>query len=322
MAINAAVRLLAAGIGALVLLGSLARIKLTAEPQPEPPPAAQSSATATAPASATSDSPKVSSVSVRTARAKLAEMLIDPPYEFDPAGMKASDFGPFFTGEASVTRTETVLLADTPYETTLTVIEGAAGGPTVFVVAGIHGDETAGYSAGNLLKEVPIAAGRLFVISPANMAGAANNSRYVADGLDLNRSFPGRADGNVAERVADAIYRQVKDAKPDLLLDLHEARMTMSDKSDYLGSSLIYSDLSGMEELFFDLLLATQAGELCSEPFVYYAPGPAGSINRTATERLDIPAITVETFRGYPLERRIADQLAVVQYVLDYYDML
>ena len=39
-------------------------------------------------------------------------------------------------------------------------------------------------------------------------------------------------------------------------------------------------------------------------------------------QELKIPAITVETFRGYPLERRIADQLDVVQYALRYYGMI
>lgn len=323
MAINTAARLLAAGIGALVLLaGALAGGQNFGQ-QPSPvTPTGQSGAAVTAPANASSDSAAVAGSTARATRETLAEMLIDPPYNFDPAQMRASDFGPFFTGIATVTRTETALLTGTPYETTLTVIEGAAAGPTVFVVAGIHGDETAGYSAGNLLKDVSIAAGRLCVISPANANGVANNSRYVADRLDLNRSFPGRPNGNAAERVADAIYRQVQEAQPDLLLDLHEARMVMSDKSDYLGSSLIYSDLADMDELFFDLLFATQTGEICSEPFAWYAPGPAGSVNRTVTGQLGIPAITVETFRGYPLERRIADQLAVVQYVLDYYDML
>ncbi len=287
--------------------------------RPETPFASSAAAASTSPMPSSPDS---ESMPARATRAELAEMLIDPPYHFDPAAMRAADFGPFFTEEMPVTRTETTLLSGTPYNTTLTVVAGATEGPTVFVIAGIHGDETAGYTAGNLLKDVSIAAGRLCIISPANTGGVANNSRYVADRLDLNRSFPGRADGNAAERVADVIHHQIQGINPDLLLDLHEARLAVSDKADYLGSSLIYSDLTGMEDLFFDLLFATQTGALCSEPFDYYAPGPEGSINRTVTEKLGIPAITVETFRGYPLERRIADQLAVVQYVLGYFGML
>lgn len=320
MVINAAARLLMGGISVLALLAGAVAVGQNGAQQPifatPADPGGTTITTATPSGSAAAASP-----AVRATREALAEMLIDPPYTFNPDHMKASDFGPFFTGTAATVRTETVLLAGTPYETTLTVLEGAVDGPTVFVVAGIHGDETAGYSAGNLLKDISIAAGKLCVLSPANANGVANNSRYVTERLDLNRSFPGKADGNAAEQIACTILGQIEALQPDLLLDLHEARM-MSDKSDYLGSSLIYSDLAGMETLFFDLLFATQTGEICGEPFAWYAPGPEGSVNRTVTGQLGIPVITVETFRGYPLERRIADQLAIVQYVLGYYDML
>ena len=77
-----------------------------------------------------------------------------------------------------------------------------------------------------------------------------------------------------------------------------------------------------MEDLFFDLLFATQEGEVTSCPFGYNGPGPWGSMNRTVTDQLKIPAITVETFRGFPMERRVSDQLKVVAYVLRYKGML
>ena len=44
--------------------------------------------------------------------------------------------------------------------------------------------------------------------------------------------------------------------------------------------------------------------------------------NNTITTQLGIPTITVETFRGYEMERRIGDQLDVVQYVIRYYGMV
>ena len=45
-------------------------------------------------------------------------------------------------------------------------------------------------------------------------------------------------------------------------------------------------------------------------------------MNRTITEQLGVPTITVETFRGYEMEQRIGDQLAVVQYVLKDYGLV
>ena len=71
-----------------------------------------------------------------------------------------------------------------------------------------------------------------------------------------------------------------------------------------------------------ELLLATESGELCSERYNFFGPGPEGSVNHTVTTRLGIPTITIETYRGYPLERRIGDQLAIVEYVLGYYGLL
>ena len=138
---------------------------------------------------------------------------------------------------------------------------------------------------------------------------------------DLNRSFPGDPNGTMAERVADSIYQDIAKVDPIFLFDLHEARANKSDR-DFLGSSLIYTSLDKMSDMYMDLLMATETGDLCSERFNFYGPGPVGSINNTVTTNLEIPTITVETYRGYPLERRIGDQLAIVQYVLTYYGLL
>jgi len=85
----------------------------------------------------------------------------------------------------------------------------------------------------------------------------------------------------------------------------------------------IYWDYyAGMEDLYLELITATTTGEVGSEQFNFFAPGPIGSINNTVSMQLKIPVITVETYRGYPLERRIGDQLDIVEYVLDHYDMI
>lgn len=258
---------------------------------------------------------------MRADRSELSMMMVDPPYDFDPKEMLPGDFGEFFTEHYDVARSEQKIMEGTPYETTMTVIESAQPGPTVFVVAGVHGDEAAAWNAGYLLQKAEIKTGKLYVIAPGNALGAKNLTRYVVDKLDLNRSFPGNPNGNPAEQIADAILSQIKEAQPVMLLDLHEARNSSLSR-DYLGSSLIYTELDGMEDFFFDMMIATQMGDICSEPFAIHSPGPVGSINRTVTCELSIPSITVETFRGYPMERRISDQLDIVQYALRYYGMI
>ncbi len=310
-----------------LLLSACGQSPATASPAASEPLISSSAetATASAPLSGKTEEPteyrETSESPQRTSRDELLEMMIDPPYDFDPDNMLPSDFGDFFTTEHPVTKTEKKLMEGTDYEMTMTVIEGAEPGPTMFIVAGVHGDETAAWHAGNLIEKASVKAGKLYIISPANSNGAKNNTRYVTDKLDLNRSFPGSPYGNTAEKIADAILTEIKNAKPFFLFDLHEARIIQTNY-DYLGSSLIFTDLEGIGDLFFDLVFATETGEICSEPFNYHAPAPKGSINHTVTTRLKVPSLTVETFRGYPLERRIADQLDIVQYTMKFYNML
>lgn len=251
------------------------------------------------------------------------EVVIDPPYDFDPEQMLPKDFGDHFLAEYPV-ETSTYLLAEgTDVENEVFVIKGQEEGPSLYIVAGVHGGEIAGWMTGNLLKKTSIKAGTLYILSPANRWGASAEprSRYVTEQQDLNRSFPGDPQGNMAERVADSIYQDIQRVDPVFLFDLHEAQSNR-ENSDFLGSSLIYTSLDEMQELYMDLLLATESGEICSERFNFYAPGPVGSINNVVTNELGIPTITVETYRGYPLERRISDQLDIVEYVLTYYGLL
>lgn len=252
------------------------------------------------------------------------EVEIDPPYSFDPEQMVPSDFGDHFLNCNYPTTVSTYKIgAGTDIENEVTVLKGAEDGPVVYVVAGVHGDEQAGWEAGKQLKKISIRAGTLYILSPANRWGAdaRPHRRYIDGTYDLNRSFPGCADGNKGERVACSIYQDIKRINPVFLFDLHEARSN-NENQDFLGSSLIYTSLDKMSDLYLSLLLATERGQVGSERFNFFAPGPIGSLNNTVTTNLGIPTITVETYRGYPLERRIGDQLDIVEYVLDYYGML
>ena len=77
----------------------------------------------------------------------------------------------------------------------------------------------------------------------------------------------------MAQRVADSIYQDIQRVDPVFLFDLHEARANAENK-DFLGSSLIYTDLSEMSDMYLEMLMATESGELCSERFNFYGPGP------------------------------------------------
>ena len=254
------------------------------------------------------------------------EVVIDPPYDFDPDEMLPRDFGEHFLAEYDTETTTYILDSNGEFENEVVVLHGEEKGPVIYVVAGVHGNELAGWMTGNLLKKIDIKAGELHILSPANRWGAEADprTRYVTGEEDLNRSFPGDPEGNMAERVANYIYEDIMRVDPVFVFDLHEAAglSATTDEVDFLGSSLIYTSLDQMSDLYFNLIQATESGALCSERFGFYAPGPIGSINNTVTTNLGIPVITVETYRAYPMERRISDQLDIVEYVLNYYGMI
>ncbi len=263
-------------------------------------------------------------ISTSVSEVEAVEWVIDPPYDFDTDEMVASDFGGHFqTVYEGCTTSSYEIGTGTQWVNEVTVIEGAEEGPVIYVIAGVHGDEQAAWKAGQLLEDITIKAGTLYVLAPANPWGAyaETPSRYVSEQNDLNRSFPGDPEGTDSQQVAHIIYQDVIAVQPDFVFDLHEAR-NVSTTSDFLGSCLIFTSLDDMGDLFMEMILESEMGNLFSQPLNYYSPGPEGSVNRTITQELGIPTITTETFRGYEMESRITDQLDVVNYVLDYYGLV
>ena len=245
---------------------------------------------------------------------------IEPESNLDIRNMGFSDFGSFFTKQYPVTRDSYKLMEGKITETEVVHIHSATSGPVIYIVGGVHGDERAAWYSALLIREAPISCGDLYVLAPANANGARNVTRYVVGHEDLNRSFPGNPDGDDAEKLAFAIYQDIKEKRPDFVFDLHEA-ILMNESRDFLGSTYIFTELDGMEDLFFDLLVATESGAICHNEFGFTGPGPAGSVNAEVTKHLHIPTITVETFRGFDIYRRVYDQLDTIQFVLDFYGM-
>lgn len=97
-------------------------------------------------------------------------------------------------------------------------------GPTLLLLGGTHGDEVEGPVALlRLLRELGAEdfRGRVIVIPALNYPAVAACRRTApSDGLDLNRCFPGRAEGSFAEVLAhylDSVLLPLC----DLVLDLH-----------------------------------------------------------------------------------------------------
>lgn len=236
------------------------------------------------------------------------------PQAEDTTQWKIGDFVLRFAEQYQTEKTEHPFMADSEWENSVVCLKGEQDGPVVYFVCGLHGDETAGWTAGNLLKDATIKAGTVYILSPANLYGAQNDQRKTKSDRDANRYFPGAPDGFDAEQIDDAIYRDIIDKSPDLVLDLHEG-LVHTDGTDDLGNSIICEDVSLMGDLIWDIMLSAESGGLCGGLTLYGTP-PEGSLNHEVTKNLGIPVITVETSRGETLAQRVDKQLELAEFIL------
>ena len=118
----------------------------------------------------------------------------------------------------------------------ITIINGIEDGPTVLVLSGIHGSEY-----------IPIMASQKLAndLDPSNLRGAvilvhiANLPAYLGrtiysspvDGKNLNRVFPGKANGSLTEKIANFLVERVYPVA-DYALDIHSG-----DGNEKLGPS-------------------------------------------------------------------------------------
>lgn len=110
------------------------------------------------------------------------------------------------------------------------VISGRKSGPVLFVSAAIHGDELNGVEiVRRLLKRKILRSirGTLVAVPIVNVHGFLDQSRYLPDRRDLNRSFPGTPKGSIASRLAHIFTEQIV-AKADYGIDLHTGAINRS----------------------------------------------------------------------------------------------
>ncbi|MBT0586464.1 succinylglutamate desuccinylase/aspartoacylase family protein [Alteromonas oceanisediminis] len=115
------------------------------------------------------------------------------------------------------------LYTDTHMSIPVHVQRGKRPGPTLFVSSAVHGDELNGIEiVSRLLKSKSIKAlrGTLIAVPMVNVYGVLNQSRYLPDRRDLNRSFPGSRKGSLAGRIANLFLTEVV-KKCDYGIDLH-----------------------------------------------------------------------------------------------------
>jgi hypothetical protein len=97
-----------------------------------------------------------------------------------------------------------------------------SGGPSVAIVAGLHGNELNGIHAVNMLNKmlrVQRPKGTVHLFPLVNTFGADQaTKRWPYDDQDINHAFPGDPDGSVVQRIAHALFEST-DA--ELCIDVH-----------------------------------------------------------------------------------------------------
>ncbi len=136
------------------------------------------------------------------------------PIPIPAAGARAT--GEFtFAGDAGLEK----------YRWPFIVIRGASDGPSLLVTAGVHAAEYTGIEAairlGRTLDPTRIR-GTVVILPLLNRPGFYERSIYVnpEDNDNLNRLFPGRADGTWGERFAHRLLTEVI-TRFDRAIDLH-----------------------------------------------------------------------------------------------------
>jgi predicted deacylase len=118
------------------------------------------------------------------------------------------------------------------------VVCGRREGPVLFVSAAIHGDELNGVEIiRRLLKRKALSSvrGTLLAVPIVNVHGFLDQSRYLPDRRDLNRSFPGSRRGSVAARMAYTFMHEIV-AGADFGIDLHTGAINRSNLPQVRGN--------------------------------------------------------------------------------------
>lgn len=191
------------------------------------------------------------------------------------------------------------------------VLHGARPGPAVAVAAGIHGDEYDGMEAVRRLSaaiDPTRLAGTVVAIPCVNVVAFESASRESAiDGGNLNRLFPGNAQGSVTERIAAAFLREVV-PRVDVLVDLH----TGGAFGEIVPLTVVQHGYEG---------LALDLGRAAGHEYLWLGGDWAGTA-RLATLRAGRRAVTIEAGGGTYQDRTVALHLESALNILCHLGML
>jgi len=204
-------------------------------------------------------------------------------------------------------------------ELPLVELEGAADGPTLTLIAGVHGCE---YTSQLALRRLPALVdearlrGRIRLVPTVNVEAFFARSPFVSprDGKNLNRCFPGDPEGTYSEALAHVVTEELIKGS-DYLVDLHAGdmvedlyRFTISNASAVAGEARRMADAYGF-------------------PISIEEPAAKAAVNGSTSQlaaQLGIPGIIAESGRCGLVEeeavRHHLDGLSRLLAALELYD--
>ncbi|MGB7441942.1 MAG: succinylglutamate desuccinylase/aspartoacylase family protein [Coleofasciculaceae cyanobacterium] len=193
----------------------------------------------------------------------------------------------------------------------VTVVNGTTPGPRLWLSAAIHGDEINGVEIiRQVLEKIKPKSlcGTLIAVPIVNIFGFIEQSRYLPDRRDLNRSFPGSPRGSLAARLAHLFMKEVV-SRCTHGIDLH----TASDHRTNLPQ--IRANLKDAETY--------RCAKAFAAPLLMHANTRDGSLRQAATAQ-GIPILLYEAGEAQRFDReaievgvegvlRVMKELAMVE---------
>ncbi|MEM9694880.1 MAG: DUF2817 domain-containing protein, partial [Myxococcota bacterium] len=158
------------------------------------------------------------SVTYPARETELGHQLID----YDPVGFAERILG-YGDRFAVTTLTELSYEGNSYPMLRVSIVPPGAPKKKLLVLSGVHGNEHAGIVSIPRVLDAMVSEPKAYahlevhIITPVNPVGAAENSRYNADGYDINRDF-----SLFLTAEAKQVEREFKRVEPDLVLSLHE----------------------------------------------------------------------------------------------------
>jgi len=208
------------------------------------------------------------------------------------------------------------------YATELYIVESGKPGPVVMIVGGVHGSETAGYTAAAKVKNWTIDKGTLLVLPQANRRAIEKHVREIDGEGNLNRLFPDSSGETPKHPLASAIWSAIRQYDVDWLMDMHEG-IDYSKTSSSVGQSLIYYPNSATKKMTSNIAAGlNQDIKSSSKKFSLFDLPIKGSLARAAGQFLGVHSFIFETCDNPSLSVRVNFHLQAAQTLLRDLDMI